>query len=199
MPGTWTRDIRPAMVLLALLTFTTGILYPLTVTATVQLLFPHEASGSLLIVDGKIVGSEWIGQPFDAPQYFWSRPSATGTVGYQAAASAGSNLGPLNPALADAVRDRIARLRAASAPAPHQPVPVDLVTASASGLDPHISPAAAEFQVARVALARGFAEREVLELVQRHVESRTWGILGEPRVNVLRLNRALDAMVAFHP
>lgn len=198
MTGPWTRDIRPAMVLLALLTLITGILYPWAVTAAGQLLFPHEASGSLLIVEGKIVGSEWIGQPFDVPQYFWSRPSATGTVGYQAAASAGSNLGPLNPALADAVRDRIARLRAAS-PAPDRPVPVDLVTASASGLDPHISPAAAEFQVARVALARGLAEREVQQLVQRHVESRTWGILGEPRVNVLRLNRALDAMDASSP
>lgn len=185
-----TTLIRPALSLLALLTLLTGVVYPLGVTLAAQGLFPRKASGSLLRRDGAVVGSELIGQAFSGVAYFWGRPSATTPGPYNGGSSAGSNLGPSNPALAEAVRARVAALRAAGDAA--GPVPIDLVTASASGLDPHISPAAAYHQVSRVARARGLAEARVRELVERAVEGRTFGVLGEPRVNVLRLNFALD-------
>ncbi|MGC4094272.1 MAG: potassium-transporting ATPase subunit KdpC [Polyangiaceae bacterium] len=178
--------IRPALTLLVLLSALTGIVYPLTVTAVAQLAFPNQANGSLL---GKH-GSRLIGQPFDDPRYFWGRPSAT-TPAYNAAASSGSNLGPSNPALTRAVAERVGALRAADA---QGPVPVDLVTSSASGLDPHISPAAALFQVRRVARARQLDEALLQRLVEARVEGRTWGVLGEPVVNVLALNLALDQL-----
>lgn len=185
--------VRPAVVLLALFTVVTGILYPLTVTALAQVVFPGQANGSLIRQGDRVVGSALIGQPFDDPRYFWGRPSATAPVAYNAAASAGSNLGPSNPALVAAVQARVAALDAAD-PANTQPVPVDLVTASASGLDPHISPAAAEYQVTRVARARGLAPETVRNLVVQQTEDRQWGIFGEPRVNVLELNLALDGL-----
>jgi K+-transporting ATPase ATPase C chain len=184
--------LRPAIVLTLALTAVTGLAYPLLVTGAAQLLFPRQANGSLIVQDGKIVGSSLIGQPFDDPRYFWSRPSATSPYPYNAAASSGSNLGPTNPALAEAVKARIAALRAAD-PGNAAPVPVDLVTASASGLDPHISPAAALYQAGRVARARKAEESAVRKLVEQHTEGRQFGFLGEPRVNVLALNRALDA------
>lgn len=179
--------------LFVLLTLVTGVVYPLVVTAAARVLFPHQAGGSLIEVDGRKIGSELIGQSFSQPGHFWGRPSATAPVPYNASAGAGSNLGPTNPALVNAVRDRIAALRAAD-PDNSGPVPIDLVTASASGLDPHISPAAAYYQVGRVAQARGLNEQPVRELVARHVEQPTWGLLGSARVNVLRLNLALDAL-----
>ena len=154
--------------------------------------FPDQARGSIIERDGKAVGSELLGQPFSSPRYFWSRPSATATHAYNGAASSGSNLGPMNPALAEAVAGRIAALRAAD-PGNDAPVPVDLVTASGSGLDPHISPAAAEYQASRVARARGLPVEQVRELVASATRERTFGIFGEPRVNVLELNLALDA------
>lgn len=188
------RQLRPAVVSLLILAALTGLLYPLAVTGIAQVVFPAQANGNLL-ADGK--GSALIGQPFDDPAYFWSRLSATGPVPYNAAASSGSNLGPTNPALLDAVQARVEALRAANAaagvPNEAQP-PVDLVTASGSGLDPHISPAAAAYQVARVAAVRGLDEAAVRALVAEHTEGRQWGFLGEPRVNVLRLNLALDAL-----
>jgi K+-transporting ATPase ATPase C chain len=188
-------ELRPALVLLLLLTLVTGVAYPLVITGVARLVFPHQAEGSLIRVGGRTVGSSLIGQTFDEPKYFWGRLSATGPVPYNAAASTGSNYGPLNPALFDAARARITALKQAD-PTATSPVPVDLVTASGSGLDPHISPAAAEYQVARVAKARGLTVDQVHALVRSHTTGRTWGLLGEPCVNVVELNLALDSMGA---
>lgn len=185
------RELRPAIVLFVLLTIITGILYPLAVTGVATVLFPSAASGSLIVKDGMPVGSRLIGQPFDDAKYFWGRPSGTGPYGYNAGASSGSNLGPLNPALESKVKDRVANLKAAD-PSQQASPPIDLVTASGSGLDPHISPAAALYQVQRVAAARGLQQEEVRKLVEQHIEARMLGIFGEPRVNVLALNLALD-------
>ena len=182
----------PALRMLVVISVLTGVAYPLLVTGIAQLAFPGTANGSLIAVGGKTMGSALIGQPFDDPKYFWSRPSATSPQPYNAGASAGSNQGTRNPALADAVTARITALRDAD-PGNAAPVPVDLVTASASGLDPQISPAAAEYQVSRVAKARGLDAAKVRELVAQHTEGRTLGFLGEPRVNVLELNLALDS------
>jgi K+-transporting ATPase ATPase C chain len=187
------RTFKDAFLMLVVLTAVTGVVYPLVVTGIAQGVFPAQAHGSLLERDGKAVGSTLIGQPFSEPKYFWGRPSATAPMPYNAGASSGSNQGPLNPALADAVKGRIEALQKAD-PDNKAPVPVDLVTASSSGLDPHISPAAAEYQAARVAKARGLDAAKVLALVAEHTEGRQFGILGEPRVNVLRLNLALDAL-----
>ncbi len=185
------EHIRPTLTLLAAFTVLTGLAYPLAVAVLAQVAFPHQANGSLIMRGGTAVGSELIGQQFSDPKHFWGRPSATGPAPYNAAAGAGSNLGPTNPHLRDAVAERLALLRQAD-PDDTRLIPVDLVTASGSGLDPHISLAAAEYQVGRVARARGLPEYEVRQLVARHVEPRQWGLLGEPRVNVLRLNMALD-------
>jgi K+-transporting ATPase ATPase C chain len=183
--------LKPAIVLLALFTLITGVFYPVAVTAIAQLIFPHQANGSLILGEQGVIGSELIGQNFADPGYFWGRLSATGPFPYNAAASSGSNLGPINPALEEAVRARLDALREAD-PGNTQPVPVDLVTASGSGLDPHISVAAAQYQVLRVARQRGLPEEQVLELVEQHTEGRQLGFLGEPRVNVLELNLSLD-------
>jgi K+-transporting ATPase ATPase C chain len=180
------KELRPAALAFLLLTFLTGVIYPLIVTAFAQL-FPNKATGSVIVVNGKAVGSELIGQPFSDPKYFWSRPSATSPQPYNGASSSGSNLGPTNKALHEAVAERLKQFE-------QRPVPADLVTASASGLDPHISPEAAQFQVSRVARARGLTEEAVNQLVSLHTEGRTFGVLGEPRVNVLKLNLALDAL-----
>ena len=185
-------QLRPALVLFALLSLLTGLAYPLAVTGIAQLLFPAQANGSLIVRDAKVVGSALVGQAFADPKHFWSRPSATSPMPYNAANSSGSNLGPLNPALADAVKARIEALRAAD-PGNTAPVPVDLVTASASGLDPHISRAAADWQAARVARAIGLPEAKVRELVEQYTERPLLGFIGEPRVHVLELNLALDA------
>jgi K+-transporting ATPase ATPase C chain len=182
--------------LLVLLTLVTGVAYPVLVTIVAQGVFPGRANGGLIVQEGKPVGSELIGQAFDDARYFWGRPSAT-TPPYNAAASSGSNLGPTNPAQRDALRDRVESLRKAH-PGQKGPVPVDLVTASASGLDPHISPAAAEYQARRIAAARGMEVEQVRQLVADHVEPRTLGLLGEPRVNVLLLNLALDRTREAH-
>ena len=190
-------QLRPVFVSFALLTLITGVVYPLLVTGVAQVVFPFRANGSILLQDGGAVGSELIGQSFDDPRYFWGRPSATSAYPYNAfhaetlTGSSGSNYGPLNPALLDAVRARVDALRAAE-PGNTAPIPVDLVTASGSGLDPHISVAAALYQVPRVARERGLAEDRVRQLVEEHTEGRQFGFLGEPRVNVLRLNLALD-------
>ena len=186
-----TAHLRPALMCLILFTVITGVVYPLVVTGIAQVLFPVQANGSLIVRDGKVLGSTLIGQPFDDPKYFWGRPSATSPFGYNAGASSGSNLSPTNPDLVKAVQGRVEALRAAD-PGNTAPVPVDLVTASGSGLDPHISPAAALYQVSRVARERKFSRETVLTLVERHTEGRFWGLLGEPRVNVLALNLALD-------
>jgi len=183
--------IRPALVLFASMTVVTGLLYPLAVTGVAKIAFPSQAAGSLIEKDGKIIGSKLIGQHFADPKYFWGRPSATGPVPYNAAASSGSNQGPLNPALVDAVKARVEALRTAD-PSNQAPVPVDLVTASASGLDPHISVAAANYQVSRIVKARGLSVQAVEALVAAHTQGRLLGFLGEPRVNVLQLNLALD-------
>ena len=188
-------EFRPALVLLAAFTLLTGVAYPAVVTVGARVLFPRQAEGSLIREGTTIRGSTLIGQSFTSASYFWSRPSATGPA-YNAAGSSGSNLGPSNPALAQAVTDRVAALRAAD-PSNTAPVPVDLVTASGSGLDPHISRAAAAYQVARVARARGITEAQVQQLVAAHTEGRTFGVLGEPRVNVLTLNLALDSQKAI--
>lgn len=191
--------LRPAVTLLALFTLVTGVAYPLAVTALAQGVFPDQANGSALKVEGRVVGSKLVGQPFDDPRYFWGRPSATSPTPDNAASSAGSNLGPSNPALARAVRDRIATLRAADPESRRQPIPVDLVTSSASGLDPHISPAGALYQVPRVARERRLPDGAVRTLVLEHIEDRSLGILGEPRVNVLLLNLALDELTRAAP
>jgi K+-transporting ATPase ATPase C chain len=185
--------IRPAAVLLALFTLVTGLLYPLAVTGLAQVVFPAQANGSLIERNGRVVGSALIGQSFDDPSYFWGRPSATSPFPYNAAASSGSNLGPSNPALTAAVQTRIAALRAAD-PSNTAPVPADLVTASGSGLDPHISVAAALYQAPRVAHARGLDVAVVGQLVDRYTEGPQLGLLGAPRVNVLKLNLALDGV-----
>ena len=184
-------EIFPALRMLVVLTALTGIVYPLVMTGIAQVAFPKAANGSLIVENGKTLGSELIGQPFDDPKYFWSRPSATSPQPYNGASSGASNQGARNPALADSVKDRIKALRDAD-PDNKAPVPVDLVTASGSGLDPHISVAAAQYQTARVAKARGMSVERVRDLVSQSTVGRTLGVLGEPRVNVLALNLALD-------
>jgi len=185
--------IRPAILMLFALTLVTGVAYPLLITGIAQLVFPEQANGSLIYENGKAIGSALIGQPFDDPKYFWGRLSATGPFSYNAAASSGSNLGPINPALMNAVQARLQAVRAADS-SRTQPIPVDLVTASGSGLDPHISPAAALYQVPRVAGLRHLEVAVVRQLVERHIEGRQLGFLGEPRVNVLQLNLALEEL-----
>jgi K+-transporting ATPase ATPase C chain len=192
-------QLRPAVTVFVLLTLITGVIYPLAVTGIAQVVFPHQANGSIIVIDGKSHGSELIGQQFDDPGYFWGRLSATGAFAYNAfnaetlTGSSGSNYGPLNPALMEMVQARIDALKAAD-PENTLPIPVDLVTASGSGLDPHISVAAALYQVHRVAAARGLSEAEVTSLVELYTEGRQFGFLGEPRVNVLLLNLALDGV-----
>ncbi len=184
-------QLFPAVMLTLALTILTGVLYPLAITGVAQVLFQHQADGSQIVENGRIVGSHLIGQPFDDPKYFWGRLSATPPFPYNAASSSGSNLAPTNQALIDAVKQRMATLRAAD-PGNTAPVPVDLVTASGSGLDPHISPAGVRYQVPRVARVRQMSEDAVRQLVKRHTEGRQFGILGEPRANVLELNLDLD-------
>ncbi len=187
------KHFLPALLLLLIFTVLTGLLYPLVITGIAQVAFPSAANGSLLVRDGKVLGSGLIGQAFTSPKYFWSRPSATGPGPYNAASSSGSNLGPTNPDLEKSVKERVAKLKE-SDPGNTAPIPVDLVTASGSGLDPHISVAAARWQLARVAKARNLPEDQVRQLVAQFTQSPQFGILGEARVNVLRLNLALDAL-----
>jgi potassium-transporting ATPase KdpC subunit len=187
------KSLRTSIITIALFTVLTGFIYPLLVTGIAQILFPAKANGSLLMKDGKAIGSELIGQAFSSPKYFWSRPSATSPFAYNAGASTGSNYGPLNPALLEATAKRVKELKDAD-PQNTKPVPVDLVTASGSGLDPHISVAAALYQVPRVARSRSVNEEKIKSLVDRYTDGRQLGILGEPRVNVLKLNVALDEM-----
>jgi K+-transporting ATPase ATPase C chain len=189
------RFLRPSLIFLALFTLLTGVVYPLVVTAVAQTFFPYRANGSLIEQEGVIVGSELVGQPFDDPAYFWGRPSLTEPYPYNGGASAGSTIAPSNPALVERIAARIAALEAAD-PTNQQAIPVDLVTASGSGLDPHVSLAAAEYQVERVARFRGVETAVLHQLVAEHTEGRTFGLLGESRVNVLRLNLALDALTA---
>ena len=186
--------IRPAVSLFVVMTLITGVAYPLLVTGVASVAFPTQAAGSLVVKDGKAIGSTLIGQQFSEPKYFWGRPSATSPMANNASGSSGSNLGPLNPALVDAVKGRISALRAAD-PGNTAPVPVDLVTTSASGLDPHLSVAGADYQAARVARVRGMAPGAVRTLIAQHTEGRLLGLLGEPRVNVLALNLELDQAV----
>ncbi len=186
-------QFRPAIVMFALLAVLTGIIYPLAITGVAQAMFPWQANGSLITQDGQVVGSALIGQPFNDPKYFWGRLSATSPYPYNAASSSGSNYGPLSSALTDEVQARIDALKAAD-PGNTLPIPVDLVTSSGSGLDPNISPAAALYQVPRVARVRGLSQDQVRALVQQYTQGRQFGILGEPRVNVLELNLALDNM-----
>jgi K+-transporting ATPase ATPase C chain len=188
------QSVRPALVVFAFLTLVTGALYPFVITGIGAAVFSDRASGSLILKDGKAIGSALIGQNFTDPKYFWGRPSATGTMPYNPLASSGTNQGPLNPALTDAVKARVESLRAAD-PGNSASVPVDLVAASASGLDPHISVAAASFQAARVARARGLQVDQVTALIGSHADGRLLGFLGEPTVNVLALNLALDGFV----
>lgn len=183
--------IRPAIVSIAIFTILTGVIYPLVVTGIAQVVFPYQANGSLIVQQGQVMGSELIGQSFTDPRYFWGRPSATSPFSYNAAASAGSNLGPTNPSLIDEVNARIAALKA-SDPLNNSPIPVDLVTASGSGLDPNISIAAALYQAPRIAKARGISEEQVKTFIDSYTQDRQFGMLGEPRVNVLELNLALD-------
>ena len=187
------KIIRPAVMVFVVLTVVTGLVYPLVITGLAQVFFPYQANGSLLVEGGKAIGSNLIGQNFSDVKYFWSRPSATGPMPNNAANSGGSNLGPTNPAQLDAVKARIAALKAAG-PVPAGAIPVDLVTASGSGLDPDISPAAAFYQVPRIAAVRKLPVGQVRALVERHITARQWGILGEPRVNVLQLNLDLDQL-----
>lgn len=187
------QSIRTAILLFALMTLLTGLAYPLAVTGLAHLLFTRQANGSLVNIRTGKIGSELVGQPFSGPAYFWGRPSATTPEAYNGASSAGSNLGPANPALKASVQKRIAMLLAVD-PENRHPIPVDLVTASGSGLDPHISPAAALYQVPRVARARGIDKEKVAALVRMHIRDRQFGILGEPTVHVLRLNMALDEL-----
>ena len=192
-PRRYAAYARQSVVLLIVLAVLLGIVYPLFITGIGRAFFHDKAEGSLIVQDGKVVGSRLIGQPFTDPSYFWSRPSATSPYPYNGGASTGSNLGPTNPALLQAITDRIAALRAAD-PGNDAPVPIDLVTASGSGLDPDISPAAAEYQAARVARARGVSADTVRGLVAKYTKGRQLGFIGEPRVNVLELNLALDAL-----
>ena len=187
------RLIRNSLMMLLLMTLVTGVAYPLLVTGLAQLVFPGQANGSLIMRDGKPIGSALIGQSFTEPKYFWGRPSATSPQADNGTGSGGSNLGPTNPALTDAVKQRIAALQSAD-PGNRAPVPVDLVTSSGSGLDPEISPAAAQYQLARVARVRGLDEAQVRLLVEQATSGRQLGLLGEPRVNVLQLNLALDGL-----
>jgi K+-transporting ATPase ATPase C chain len=185
--------LRPAISLFAVLSLVTGLAYPALVTGLGRALYPEQAAGSLITRDGQTIGSRLIGQNFSDPAHFWGRPSATAPQPYNGTGSSGANLGPLNPALVQAVQERLSRLHA-SDPDNTTPVPVDLVTSSASGLDPHISPAAAQWQAPRVARTRHLSEAQVQHLIDAHTEGRQWGFLGEPRVNVLELNLALDAL-----
>lgn len=184
--------LRPALSLFLLLSLVTGLAYPMLVTLSARLLFPDQAAGSLIVRDGQLVGSRLIGQTFDQPGFFWGRPSATGPTPYNGQASGGSNLGPTNPALAQALKERAAALSTAHPERGDEAIPADLLTASASGLDPHISPAAAHWQIERVARERQLSVATVTDLVSANTEGRLWGIFGEPVVNVLALNLALD-------
>lgn len=191
------NQIKTALILLLLLTVLTGLIYPLAVTALAQLFFLSEANGSLIKQNGQTIGSRLIGQSFTSAAYFWGRPSATTPYPYNGNASSGSNLGPSNPALLNTVKGRIAQLQQAD-PQNNQAIPVDLVTASGSGLDPEISPFAAQYQVPRIAKVRQIPETEVYALINQHSKNRTWALLGEPRINVLELNIALDHLRMKH-